>query len=64
MGLWNMKNRGDMQKMIVSHIDEIDNTLNSLNAELTVGHNVTLVGLLEAKSTALLALTQTLPKEK
>ncbi|MNB67081.1 hypothetical protein D3C75_135640 [compost metagenome] len=58
MGMWNMKNRGDMQKDITKHIDLIDRCVEmSDNPE----H---LTGLLQAKSTALLALTQTLPKEK
>lgn len=58
MGMWGMKNRGDMQKDIQVHIQEINNNLNAM------GRGDITAALLQAKSTALLALTQTLPKEK
>lgn len=58
MGMWGMKNRGDMQKMITHHIDMVEACIGKSEDPEYI------TGLLQAKSTALLALTQTLPKEK
>ncbi|MNO78093.1 hypothetical protein D3C76_692200 [compost metagenome] len=61
MGLFSL-NRSDVQGKILAHIESIDNLI--LKADGVHDQNLTIAGLVQARSTALLALTQTLPKEK
>ncbi|MMZ45675.1 hypothetical protein D3C75_474260 [compost metagenome] len=67
MGLFGMKNRYDVQKMIVDHIDAIDASVSKLEVSEVVNEinwQTELAAYAKAKSTALQALTSTLQKEK